>query len=106
MTHSIKPGRRAAVSALFATVSYLAGIAVGVDTTPARAQREVAVQEVSYGEAINVRSGDGPVALGVGDFNHDRRKDLAVANLFGNDVSVMLSTKTGLRPASSVPVDV
>src|SRR5579862_4925887 len=38
--------------------------------------------------------GSGPFAIASGDFNHDGRLDLAVANEAGNDVSVLLSSGT------------
>jgi hypothetical protein len=40
------------------------------------------------------RVGSGPVALALGDFNGDRRPDLAVVNNASNNVSVLLNTST------------
>jgi len=47
-----------------------------------------------------VAVGNEPFAVAVGDFNHDGRPDLGVANLASNNVSVLLSdTSGGLSPA-------
>jgi len=46
----------------------------------------------TFQAAVNYGAGSAPQSVAVGDFNADGRPDLAVANLFGNNVSVLLNT--------------
>jgi FG-GAP-like repeat len=39
-------------------------------------------------------AGSGPLALTSGDFNGDGKIDIAVANMSGNDVTVLLNTSS------------
>lgn len=50
---------------------------------------------VNFNPAIDVAVGDGPRYIAVGDFNGDRFSDLAVANFFSDNVSVLLGNGTG-----------
>src|SRR5262249_10332655 len=45
-------------------------------------------------------AGLGPVAVAVGDFNHDNRADLAVTNFFGGNVSILLGNGDGTFQAA------
>ncbi|GCE61347.1 endo-1,3-1,4-beta-glycanase ExsH [Microcystis aeruginosa NIES-4285] len=49
----------------------------------------------SFGPATNFSAGSRPFSVTVGDFNGDGKSDLAVANTFGYNVSVLLGTGTG-----------
>src|SRR5215210_7533338 len=49
----------------------------------------------SFGAATNFAAGLDPEAVAVGDFNHDGNPDLAVANVSGDNVSVLLGTGNG-----------
>ena len=50
---------------------------------------------VSFTGPTNFAAGDGPVSVAVGDFNGDGDPDLAVANQFSSDVSVLLGGAGG-----------
>jgi hypothetical protein len=49
----------------------------------------------TFKPAVNYRAGMTPVSLAVGDFNHDRKLDLAVANANDNTISVLLGNGDG-----------
>ncbi|MCZ8024957.1 MAG: FG-GAP-like repeat-containing protein, partial [Microcystis sp. LE19-10.1B] len=49
----------------------------------------------SFNPATNFSVGNRPTSVTVGDFNGDGKSDLATANYFGNNVSVLLGTGTG-----------
>ena len=65
-----------------------------------------------FGAATNFAVGTSPLSIAVGDFNGDARQDLAVANEFSGNVSILLGNgagsfgaagptgSTGLRPIS------
>jgi hypothetical protein len=55
----------------------------------------------TFGTATNFAAGTGPLGVAVGDFNRDGRQDLAVANQFSDNVSILLNG-TGL--ATSGPL--
>jgi VCBS repeat-containing protein len=57
---------------------------------PARAQTPV-----SFSGPTNFPAGDAPASVAVGDFNGDNDPDLAVANRFSNNVSVLLGVPGG-----------
>jgi len=62
-------------------------------------------QPVSFLAPNNPRVGAAPVALAVGDFNGDGRRDVAVANVQSNDVSVLLGRGNGtFAPALTTAV--
>jgi hypothetical protein len=53
------------------------------------------------------QAGDVPQALAVGDFNRDGRKDLAVANAFSDNVSILLGTADGgFQKVRDIPVGI
>jgi len=52
----------------------------------------------------NYAVGSDPLSVAVGDFNADGRRDLAVANLSSNSVSILLGTGPG-RPSFGAPVN-
>jgi hypothetical protein len=55
--------------------------------------------------ASPVPVGEGPVSIVVGDFNRDGKPDLAVANQFSNNVSILLGNGSGgFTPATTSPV--
>ena len=49
----------------------------------------------SFGKARHFAVGPGPDSVAIGDFNGDHRRDLAVANLYGHNVSVLLGRGNG-----------
>jgi hypothetical protein len=49
----------------------------------------------SFNPATNFTVGSNPNSVTVGDFNGDGKSDLAVANFYSNNVSVLLGTGTG-----------
>lgn len=62
-------------------------------------------QPVSFLGPNNPRVGAAPVSLAVGDFNGDGRRDVAVANVQSNDVSVLLDRGNGtFAPALTTAV--
>src|SRR5713101_5902772 len=69
-------------------------------------------QDVSFEAARNYEVGSGPFPVAVGDFNGDGIKDLAVANVSSNNVSVLWGNGDGSFQAprnfaaGSVPVSV
>jgi VCBS repeat protein/FG-GAP repeat protein len=52
------------------------------------------------------KSGGSPVSVAIGDVNGDGVMDVAVANMTGNSVSVLLGGKDGMRPAPRSPLPV
>jgi VCBS repeat protein/FG-GAP repeat protein len=52
------------------------------------------------------KSGASPVSVAIGDVNGDGLMDVAVANMTGNSVSVLLGAKDGMRPAPRSPLTV
>ena len=46
----------------------------------------------SFLEAVNYEAGNSPFSVAVGDFNGDGKADLAVANHYSSDVSILLGT--------------
>ncbi len=70
------------LAALFVVPTALAGTAEAQD-------------QVSFGPAANVATGDGPASVAVADFNGDGNPDLAVANQLTNTVSVLLGSTGG-----------
>ncbi|NCR78384.1 MAG: hypothetical protein GPI92_24060, partial [Microcystis aeruginosa K13-06] len=59
----------------------------------------------SFNPATNFSVGNRPTSVTVGDFNGDGKSDLAVANYFGSNVSVLLGTGTGsFGPATNFSV--
>jgi len=59
---------------------------------------------VSFGSITNLAAGDGPSFVAVADFNGDGIPDFAVADLFGNSVTILLSDGSGGFTSSTVPV--
>jgi hypothetical protein len=61
--------------------------------------------EVGFTAAKNYIAGSGPRAVAVGDFNGDRKLDLAVTNTLSDDVSILLGNGDGtFRPALNYTV--
>ncbi|MDY7053858.1 FG-GAP repeat domain-containing protein, partial [Limnospira fusiformis] len=54
-----------------------------------------ASQDVSFSKATNFDVGSSPYAITVGDFNRNRKLDLAVANYSGSNVSLLLGKGDG-----------
>jgi VCBS repeat-containing protein len=57
--------------------------------------------QVSFTGPTNIRTGDGPVSVAVGDFNADQDPDLAVANEFSDNLSVLLGGAGGTFGAAT-----
>ncbi|MCA2668070.1 MAG: VCBS repeat-containing protein [Pseudanabaena sp. M114S2SP2A07QC] len=61
--------------------------------------------EMAFSTPTNFSVGNFPISVTVGDFNGDGKSDLAVANLNGNNVSVLLGTGAGsFGPATNFSV--
>ena len=56
---------------------------------------------ITFAAASNFTVGTGPFSVAVGDFNGDGVQDLAAANYFSNNVSVLIGTGTGSFGAAS-----
>ena len=54
-----------------------------------------ALPAVTFGPAVSYGTGDTPVSVAVADFNGDGTPDLAVANVYGTTVSVLLGNGDG-----------
>ncbi|MGK7903902.1 MAG: FG-GAP-like repeat-containing protein [Hormoscilla sp.] len=61
---------------------------------------------VNFNPAIDVAVGDGPRYIAAGDFNGDAFTDLAVANFFSDNVSVLLGNGTGNLGGNLTNIDV
>ena len=62
--------------------------------------------DCAFGPAPSLQAGTSPTAVAVGDIDGDGIGDVAVANMGGNNVTVLLGSRTGLRPAAGSPVAV
>jgi hypothetical protein len=61
---------------------------------------------VAFDPPTYLSAGDGPVSVATGDFNGDDDPDLAVANRFSSDVSVLLGgAGGGFSGPTSFPTD-
>ncbi|MGI9068895.1 MAG: FG-GAP repeat domain-containing protein [Pyrinomonadaceae bacterium] len=49
----------------------------------------------SFAAAANFAVGSQPLSVGIGDFNSDGKRDLAVANFTSNNISILLGNGTG-----------
>jgi hypothetical protein len=54
----------------------------------------------TFQTAVNYGAGTGAYSVAVGDFNHDGKPDLAVANYGSNNVSVLLGKGDGTFQAA------
>src|SRR5262245_54341988 len=54
-----------------------------------------ALPSVNFAPAVNYGVGDNPASVAVGDFNGDGKPDLATANRYSNNVSVLLGKGGG-----------
>jgi FG-GAP repeat protein len=62
---------------------------------PPRVVQAAGCGTASFGAATNLRVGNFPDSVAVGDFNGDGKLDLAVADENSNDVSMLLGSGTG-----------
>jgi FG-GAP-like repeat len=53
------------------------------------------VAQITFGNPTNYPVGTQPVAVATGDFNHDGKLDLAVANVASNNISILLGNGDG-----------
>ena len=59
---------------------------------------------LGFAPKVDFPTGDGPVSLSIRDFNGDGKLDLAVANLYSNNVSILLNTTaTGATTPTFAP---
>lgn len=49
----------------------------------------------TFAPASNLVAGFNPISVAIGDFNADGRPDLAVANFYSNNVSILLGNGNG-----------
>ena len=81
-----------------------AGTGSGRGRGPPCRLEERTLLSVTFDPAVNYAAGTEPFSVAVGDFNGDGKPDLAVANVDGNNVSVLLATATApSRPRSTTP---
>jgi VCBS repeat-containing protein len=80
----------AAMLSAFVVVSFTIGVASALAQAPVGFSAPM-----SFATGDGLISGVGPVSLAVDDFNGDNDPDLAVANLFSSDVSVLLGGVAG-----------
>src|SRR5258708_29780094 len=59
------------------------------------AQAPPGLPQNGFQAAVNYGAGNGPVFVAVADFNGDGKADFAVANVIGNNVSVLLGNGDG-----------
>ena len=57
--------------------------------------------DCSFEPALSYQTGSSPTAVAIGDIDADGIGDVAVANMAGNNVTVLLGGRRGLRPAAS-----
>jgi VCBS repeat-containing protein len=62
---------------------------------PTRTLAALAPGEVDFTATPPIGTGDGPVSIAAGDYNADNKPDLAVANEFSDNVSVLLAGAAG-----------
>jgi predicted NUDIX family NTP pyrophosphohydrolase len=62
---------------------------------PTRTLAALASGQVSFTGPTNFRTADGPVSVAAGDFNGDQDPDLAVANEYSDNISVLLGGASG-----------
>ena len=60
----------------------------------------------TFDPAVSLQAGTSPTAIAIGDISGDGIGDVAVANMGGNNVTVLLGSRAGLRPAVGFPVAV
>jgi len=68
---------------------------------PTRTLAALASGQVSFTGPTNIRTGDGPVSVAAGDFNGDQDPDLAVANEYSDNISVLLGGAGGTFGAAT-----
>jgi VCBS repeat-containing protein len=84
------------VPSAFASAALAAG--------PALTLAALAPGQVDFTGPTNIRTGDGPVSVAAADFNGDQDPDLAVANEFSDNISVLLGgTGGGFGAATNFP---
>jgi len=93
--HSMNVGRVFAAigKACRASCYWIPALGLLALATPALAQCPL-----SFNAPSSYAAGTNPRSVAVGDFNADGRPDLAVANYFSNNVSVLLNTGSGFPP--------
>ncbi len=74
----------------FLALNLLLGLLLSATTTRAQG-----CATPSFGAATNFGVGRAPISVAVGDFNGDGQPDLATANFFSNNVSVLLGNGAG-----------
>ncbi len=80
--------------AAFASTAHV--LSTHATLAPAAAPGELTFTSRTYSTTGSTPgSGDGPVSVAAGDFNGDQHPDLAVANEFSNDLSVLLGSAAG-----------
>jgi hypothetical protein len=101
--------RRLAVfsaSALFAILFFVpsAFASAAPAASPTLTSAALAPGQVSFTGPTNFRTGDGPVSIAAGNFDSDQDPDLAVANEFSDNISVLLGgTGGGFGTATNFP---
>jgi hypothetical protein len=53
-----------------------------------------------------LKVGTSPTAVAIGDFDGDKVGDVAVANMGSDNVTIILGSRSGLRPAKGSPFSV
>ena len=62
--------------------------------------------ESAFDDPVSYAVGGGPAGVTIGDIDGDGLADVAVANVFSGDVSLLINDGSGLQPEQRIPAGV